>query len=95
LSGTDTSRQPQRRRTDRIRVHAPLFVYGYPGDNPFHEDTYTVEISAHGGLISMETAVRPGHVDLVLTNHIPPLAVTGVPGLGALLNPTEQEVTVK
>jgi hypothetical protein len=35
------------------------------------------------------------HVDVVLTNHIPPLAVTGVPGLGALLNPTEQEVIVK
>jgi hypothetical protein len=35
------------------------------------------------------------HVDLVLTNQIPPLAVSGVPGLGALLNATEQEVIVK
>jgi hypothetical protein len=35
------------------------------------------------------------HVDLILTNQIPPLAGTGVPGLGALLNPTEQETIVK
>jgi hypothetical protein len=51
--GTDTTRQAERRWTCRIRVHIPLFVYGYTGDNPFHEDVCTVEINAHGGLISM------------------------------------------
>ncbi len=66
MSGTDTSRQPERRRTCRIRVYAPLFVYGYAGDNPFHEDACTVEINAHGGLISMQTAVRPGQKLLVM-----------------------------
>jgi hypothetical protein len=65
-SGTETSGQPERRRTCRIRVQAPLFVYGYTGDNPFHEEACTVEINAHGGLISMQTAVRPGQKLLVL-----------------------------
>jgi len=35
------------------------------------------------------------HVDLILTNQIPPVAGIGVPGLGVLLNPIEQEVIVK
>jgi hypothetical protein len=52
--------------TSRIRVQAPLFVYGYTGDNPFHEEACTVEINAHGGLISMQTAVRPGQKLLVM-----------------------------
>lgn len=65
-STTDSARQPERRRTCRIRVHFPLFIYGYTGDNPFHEDACTVEINAHGGLISMQTAVRPGQKLLVM-----------------------------
>jgi hypothetical protein len=52
-AGTDTTRQPERRRTCRIRVQIPRFVYGYTGDNPFHEGACRVEINAHGGLISM------------------------------------------
>lgn len=65
-SGTATSRQPERRRTSRLRVQVPLFVYGYTGDNPFHEEACTVEVNAHGGLISMQTAVRPGQKLLVM-----------------------------
>ena len=38
----------ERRRTRRICVHVPLFVYGHTGDNPFHEDACAVEINAHG-----------------------------------------------
>jgi hypothetical protein len=67
-SGTDTSRQPERRQTDRIRVHVPLFVYGYTGDNPFHKDACIIEINAHGGLISMQTAGRPGQKFLVMND---------------------------
>ena len=65
-SETETSRQPERRRTSRLRVQVPLFVYGYTGDNPFHEEACTVEINAHGGLISMQTAVRAGQKLLVM-----------------------------
>ena len=64
--GRDTSPLPERRRTRRICVYVPLFVYGYTGDNPFHEDACTVEINAHGGLISMQTAVLPGQKLLVM-----------------------------
>jgi hypothetical protein len=60
------SLQLERRRTCRVRIDAPLFVYGYAGDNPFHEDACTVEINAHGGLISMHSAVRPGEKLLVM-----------------------------
>ena len=65
-SGTENSRKPERRRTSRLRVQVPLFVYGYTGDNPFHEEACTVEINTHGGLISMQTAVRPGQKLLVM-----------------------------
>jgi hypothetical protein len=53
----EDSRQAERRRTCRRRVYVSLFVYGYTVDNPFCEDACTVEINAHGGLISMQTAV--------------------------------------
>jgi len=65
-SGTHSSRQSERRRTCRIRVRVPLFVYGYTDDHPFHEHACTVEVNAHGGLISMQTAVRPGQKLLVM-----------------------------
>jgi len=68
-SGTETSRQPERRRTSRIPVQVPLFVYGHTGDNPFHEEACTVEINAHGGLISMQTAVRPGQKLLLMNKE--------------------------
>ena len=68
-NGRDNSRQPERRRTRRICVYVPLFVYGYTGDNPFHEDACIVAINAHGGLISMQTAVLPGQKLLVINKR--------------------------
>jgi len=68
-SGRDTSLQHERRRTRRICVYVPLFVYGYKGDNPFHEDACIVAINAHGGLISMQTAVLPGQKLLVINKR--------------------------
>jgi hypothetical protein len=67
-SDADATRQPERRRTPRVRVHIPLLVYGYKGKSPFHEDVYTVEVNAHGGLISMQTALRPRQKLLVVNN---------------------------
>jgi hypothetical protein len=61
--------QPSRRRTERILVRIPLFVYGYAQDEaPFCEDTCTIVINAHGGLMSMHTPVRPGQ-RLLVTNE--------------------------
>lgn len=53
------TRQLERRRTPRIRVHIPLLVYGYKGKSPFHEDACTVEVNTHGGLISLQTSLLP------------------------------------
>jgi hypothetical protein len=58
--------QPERRRASRIPVHVPLLVYGYTGETPFHEDACSVEVNARGGLISMQTAPRPGQKLLVV-----------------------------
>lgn len=58
-SDVDNTRQLERRRTPRVRVHIPLLVYGYKGKSPFHEDACTVEVNAHGGLISMQTSLLP------------------------------------
>jgi hypothetical protein len=65
-SGADAAQRPERRRTPRVRVQIPLLVYGYKGKNPFHEDACTVEVNAHGGLISMRTALRPRQKLLVM-----------------------------
>lgn len=58
--------RPERRRTPRVRVQVPLLVYGYKGKSPFHEDVQSVEVNAHGGLISMETPIRPRQKLLVV-----------------------------
>lgn len=58
--------RPERRATVRTYVQIPLFVYGYPPQGePFYEDVATVAINADGGVISMETVVRPGQLMLV------------------------------
>jgi hypothetical protein len=59
----------ERRRTGRIHVHIPLFIYGYtPAGKPFYEETHTIVISGTGGLISTKSRVHPGQ-RLVVTNE--------------------------
>jgi hypothetical protein len=59
----------EHRRTRRARVQIPLLIYGYSAeDGPFSEDGFTVEINAHGALITMKTTVPPGE-RLLLTNE--------------------------
>lgn len=58
-----------RRKTTRVSVQIPLFVYGYtPDDDPFYEATYSISINDSGGLISMMSSVRPGQ-RLAVTNQ--------------------------
>jgi hypothetical protein len=49
-----------------------LRSYGYTGETLFHEDACTVEVNAHGGLISMQTALRPGQKLLVVNKETKP-----------------------
>lgn len=59
----------ERRRTGRIHVRIPLFIYGYtPAGNPFYEETYTIVINGAGGLISTTSSVQLGQ-RLAVTNE--------------------------
>jgi len=68
-SEAESLQRPERRRTPRVRVQIPLLVYGYKGKKPFHEDVCTVEVNAHGGLISMRTALQPRQKLLVMNKE--------------------------
>src|SRR6202521_6469264 len=51
-----------RRRTRRVSVHIPVFVYGRTaGGDPFHEEAYTVLVNGNGGrfLMSRRGPARP------------------------------------
>ena len=67
--GASDAGYTDRRKTSRIHVRIPLFVYGYtPGGDPFYELTYSIVVNGGGGLISMTSDVRPGQ-RLVVTNE--------------------------
>jgi hypothetical protein len=66
---TSTAGPSDRRRTRRVSVHIPVFVYGRTaGGDPFHEEAFTILVNGNGGLISMSSRVRPGQ-RLVVTNQ--------------------------
>ncbi len=57
-----------RRRTERLPLNVPVWVYGRTKDEePFQEETNTWLVNAHGGLITLATRVEPGQ-ELVLAN---------------------------
>lgn len=59
----------ERRRSSRQSVYVPLFVYGHTSsDEPFHEETNTLEVNANGGLLHLDEAanVRRGQKLLVM-----------------------------
>jgi len=56
------------RRSQRILLRIPILVRGQFEDAlPIKEDTTTLEVNAHGGLITLSMKVRPGQ-KLVLRN---------------------------
>jgi hypothetical protein len=64
------SRAPERkdrRRGSRVALATPVFVYGWLLDEPFSENTATLNVSAVGGLIQLSAKVIPSH-ELILTN---------------------------
>lgn len=59
-----------RRRSPRIALIIPVFVYGYlPGRRPFHEEADLLHVSAEGGLLILATHLRRGQ-KLLLTNKL-------------------------
>ena len=64
------SRAPERkdrRRGSRVALATPVFVYGWLLDEPFSENTATLNVSAVGGLIQLSAKMIPSH-ELILTN---------------------------
>ncbi len=58
------------RRSKRIFLSVPVSVYGWgPDDSPFCDLTRSVSISAHGGLLTLEPAVRLGQKLLVMNSN--------------------------
>jgi hypothetical protein len=49
------------RRTQRVHLQIAIQVRGqFPGDEPSAEETTTLEVNAHGGLLALAMRVRPG-----------------------------------
>jgi hypothetical protein len=65
---TTSAKGADARRSQRVLLRIPILVRAhFEGDVPLTEETYTQEVNAHGGLISLAMKVRPGQ-KLVLKN---------------------------
>ena len=62
-----TPEQKDRRRSSRVALATPVFVYGWLADEPFAETTETLNVSAAGGLIQLSAKVIPSQ-ELIITN---------------------------
>ena len=60
----------ERRRSPRLSLRIPVFVYGYlPGHKPFHEEAELMHVNSDGGLLILSTNLRLGQ-KLLLTNKL-------------------------
>ena len=59
------------RRSGRLELAVPVFVYGWStaDDSPFTEITRTLEVNAHGGLVALNAMVQPGQMILIVNNR--------------------------
>jgi hypothetical protein len=58
----------ERRRAERVPLNVPVFVYGHGQRNePFHEETNSLVVNAHGALLKLSSPVNCGQ-ELWLTN---------------------------
>ncbi|HUK32070.1 MAG TPA: hypothetical protein VLV89_13215 [Candidatus Acidoferrum sp.] len=63
-----TDSEFDRRRTQRIALQVPVFVYGHGRrQEPFHEETTSLVVNSHGALLPLSNRVRLGQ-ELLLTN---------------------------
>jgi hypothetical protein len=56
-----------KRRAQRLPIAMPVSVYGYVGDQPFAENTESINVSARGGLVAISVEVGCWQ-KIVLTN---------------------------
>ena len=57
----------EQRRGRRVRAALSILLYGRLADEPFQEQTQTIDVSSHGGLFPVSAAVVPSQ-KLILTN---------------------------
>ncbi len=61
VSGGRRRQEPDRRRSERMVLRLPVLVFGDANSKePFFEGTAMLEVSAHGGLLSLTTTVKTG-----------------------------------
>jgi len=69
-NGGQEKQESDRRRSARLALCVPVFVYGHAhGEEPFHEETKTLRVNAHGGLLTLAASVKRGQ-KLLLTNKV-------------------------
>jgi hypothetical protein len=60
----------ERRRTERVALNVPVFVYGRGERNePFHEETNSLVVNSHGALLILSSKVNFGQ-ELWLMNPL-------------------------
>lgn len=65
--GAECPDKIERRQSPRSSVYVPVFVYGYASeDQPFHQETNTLQVNANGGLLRLDADVRRGQKLLVM-----------------------------
>jgi hypothetical protein len=57
----------EQRRAERVPVSMPVLLYGHSEGEPFQEQAETIDVSANGGLVPVETGVLRSQ-KLILTN---------------------------
>jgi hypothetical protein len=66
----DAPELADRRRNRRWPLDFSVYVYGHDqGDEPFHEEAHTLNVSAMGALLLLSIPVRKGQT-LLLTNQL-------------------------
>jgi hypothetical protein len=61
------SPHPKRRRAHRVAAFLPVFVYGRAHDQPFAENTVTINVSSTGGFLALSAEVAPSQ-NLLMSN---------------------------
>jgi phosphate/sulfate permease len=68
-TGNGARRITERRRSKRLEVVRPVFVSGHRGAaEAFFEETISLQVSAHGGLLILAASVRVGQELLLATD---------------------------
>jgi hypothetical protein len=69
-AGISEANAAERRGSLRTSTYVPVFVYGYTSaDEPFHQDTNTLQVNVNGALLHLNANVRYGQ-KLLLMNRV-------------------------